>query len=287
MINPNPIDKRLARRSFEQAAADYDRVAVLQQEIAGRMLERLDYVKLDPRLVVDVGAGTGFSAERLLKRYPQARVIALDFALSMLQRARRRGTWLRRPRCLCADAEALPLADGSVDLLFSSATLQWCNDLEGTFREFLRVLRPGALLMFTTFGPDTLRELRAAWASVDGYSHVSTFLDIHDIGDAVVRSRFADPVMDVERMTLTYETVPALMRDLKTLGAHNVTNARVRGLTGPKRLRGMIEAYEPFRREGRLPASYEVVHGHAWAPLQRTVADGVAIPVDLLRRRPA
>ena len=285
MINPNPIDKRLARRSFEQAAAGYDQVAVLQQEIARRLLERLDYVKISPGVVLDAGAGTGVAAESLLKRYPRARVIALDFALGMLERTRRRGTWLRRPVCVCADAETLPLASGSVDLLFSSATLQWCNDLEGTFREFLRVLRPGGLLMFTTFGPDTLRELRSAWSRADGYAHVSTFLDMHDIGDALVRNRFADPVMDVERLTLTYESVPALMQDLKTLGAHNVTTGRSRGLTGPHRFKRMIEAYETFRREGRLPASYEVVHGHAWAPLQRPLADGVAIPVEMLRRR--
>ncbi len=285
-MNPNPIDKRLARRSFEQAAPDYDRVAVLQQEIARRMLDRLDYVKLTPSRVADVGAGTGFSSELLLHRYPRAQVVAVDFALGMLRLARRRGSWLHRPRAVCADAEALPLADTCVDLLFSSATLQWCNDLEETFRGFLRVLRPGGLLLFTTFGPDTLGELRQAWASVDGYSHVSSFLDLHDIGDMLVRAGFADPVMDVERMTLTYESVPALMRDLKTLGAHNVTGARARGLTGRQRLQRMVEAYERFRRDGRLPASYEVVHGHAWVPWQRATADGVAVSVELLRRRP-
>ncbi len=286
-LHPNPIDKRLARRSFERAAADYDRVAVLQQEIARRMLERLDYVKLEPRVVVDIGAGTGFSAERLLTRYPQARLIAVDFAMNMLRRTRLRGTSSRRPFCVCADAEELPLGAGSADLLFSSATLQWCNDLERTFSAFSRILRPGGLLMFTTFGPDTLRELRQAWASVDGYSHVSSFFDMHDIGDALVRSRFADPVMDVERITLTYETVEGLMRDLKTLGAHNVTGARARGLTTRRRLSLMVAAYERFRQGGRLPASYEVVHGHAWAPQQYALGDGgVGIPVDLLRRRP-
>ncbi len=284
-MNPNPIDKRLARRAFEQAAGDYDRVAVLQQEIARRMLDRLDYIRLDPRVVADLGAGTGYSTELLQRRYPQAQVLALDFALGMLARARERSGGGRPPLCIGADAEALPLADASLDLLFSSALLQWCNDLGGTLQGFLRVLRPGGLLLFTTFGPDTLAELRAAWASVDGYSHVSTFLDLHDVGDLLLQSGFADPVMDVERITLTYETVPDLMRDLKTLGAHNVTGARARGLTPPLRLRAMIEAYEGFRRDGRLPATYEVVHGHAWAPRQRVTADGVGIPLALLRSR--
>lgn len=284
-MSPNPIDKRLARRAFEQAAGDYDRVAVLQQEIARRMLDRLEYIKLTPQVVADVGAGTGYSATLLQRRYPEAQVLALDFALAMLARARLRGAGGTPLHCIGADAESLPLADASLDLLFSSALLQWCNDLGGTLQGFLRVLRPGGLLLFTTFGPDTLMELRAAWASVDPYSHVSTFLDLHDIGDLLLQSGFADPVMDVERITLTYETVPDLMRDLKTLGAHNVTNARPRGLTSPRRLRAMVAAYEGLRRDGRLPASYEVVHGHAWAPRQRATADGVGIPLSFLRGR--
>ena len=281
------IDKRQARRAFERAADGYEAAAVLQREIATRMLERLDYVRLTPSLILDAGAGTGMAIDGLMRRFPKARVIALDFALPMLLRARRRGSWRRRPRCVCADTEALPLVDGSLDLIFSNVTLQWCNDLEGTFREFLRVLRPGGLLMFTTFGPDTLKELRAAWAVVDAASHVSDFLDMHDIGDALVRTRFADPVMDVENLTLTYPTVEKLMGDLKVLGAHNVTAGRPRGLTGKARLRRMIAAYEQFRRDGRLPASYEVVHGHAWVPTQKPVADGIAVPVGAIgRRRP-
>jgi malonyl-CoA O-methyltransferase len=277
------IDKIQARRSFERAADRYDEVAVLQREIGKRMLERLDLVRLQPATVLDVGAGTGFTSDGLLRRFPKAQVIALDFAVRMLRHARRKGTWLRRPRCLCADAEHLPLADASVDLIYSNATLQWCNDLDGTFGEFLRVLRPGGLLTFTTFGPDTLKELRQAWSRADGNSHVSPFADMHDVGDSLVRARFAEPVMDVERMTLTYKEVTDLMRDLKLLGAHNVTDSRSRGLTGKGRLRAMMQAYEAFRQDGRLPAAYEVVHGHAWVPEQKPVADGVAIPLDVVR----
>jgi malonyl-CoA O-methyltransferase len=284
-MSTGPIDKRSARRAFDQAAADYDQAAVLQREIADRMLERLDYVRLEPRVVLDLGAGTGYAVEALQRRYRKARVLALDFSLAMLRSASRRGSWLRRPRCVCADAEALPLADGCVDLIFSNATLQWCNDLDHTFRELLRVLRPGGLLMFTTFGPDTLKELRSAWAAVDGYSHVSPFPDMHDLGDALVRARFAEPVMDAERLTVTYPTVRGLMGDLKLLGARNATVGRPRGLTGRERLRAVEAAYEAHRRDGSLPASYEVVYGHAWAPIQRPVADGVAIPISAIGGR--
>lgn len=283
--HPSTIDKRQARRSFERAAESYDEVAVLQRETASRMLERLAYIQHQPRVILDVGAGTGEATQSLGKRYRKAKTIALDFALPMLHRARKRGSWLRRPRCICGDAEQLPLADRSVDLIFSNATLQWCNDLEATFQEFLRVLRPGGLLMFSTFGPDTLKELRQSWAAVDGTSHVSPFPDMHDIGDAMLHAGLFNPVVDVDRMHLTYQDVSHLMRDLKTLGAHNVTSGRQKGLTGKGRLRAMFAAYEAFRVDGRLPASYEVVYGHAWAPQQRT-RDGItSIPLEALKRQ--
>lgn len=282
------IDKAAARRAFDRAAPTYDAAAVLQREIGRRMLERLDYVRLEPRTVLDLGCGTGDALDHLARRYRKARLVGLDFAPGMLRRARRRGGWLRRPHAVCADAERLPLATASVDLIVSNATIQWCNDLDATFGEVRRVLRPGGLLLFTTFGPDTLHELRAAWAAADATPHVGRFLDMHLVGDALVRSGLADPVMDTERITLTYEHVRALMRDLKDIGAHNAERDRSRGLTGPGRLRVMEQAYERFRRDGRLPATYEVVHGHAWAPAtqpQRRTVDGVEVPVYVLRRR--
>ena len=284
----SPIDKAAARRAFEAAAPHYDAAAVLQREIATRMLERLDYVRLQPRCVLDLGSGTGFALDGLARRYRGARILALDFAVAMLRQARKRGTWLNRPRVICADLERLPLADDSVDLVFSNAALQWSNDLGAVFGELLRVLRPGGLLMFTTFGPDTLMELRAAWAAADGGDHVSPFLDMHDIGDALVRARFADPVMDAEHITVTYDSVRALMRDLKQIGAHNALSARSRALTGRQRLAAMEAHYEQRRHNGRLPATYEVVYGHAWvgskAQPQFDTGDGIAIPVSAIAR---
>jgi len=280
------IDKEQARRAFERAAARYDEVAVLQRELGRRMLERLDYVRIAPGVVLDAGCGTATTTAELAQRYPLAEIVALDFAHGMLRHARAQGGWTRAPRWICGDVEALPLASQSVDLIYSNAVLQWSTDLAGAFGEFLRVLRPGGLLMFSTFGPDTLGELRAAWAQVDGRSHVSPFADMHDLGDLLVEQRFAEPVMDCERLTVTYAEVGDLMRDLKLLGAHNVTADRVRGLTGRRRMEAMRAAYERFRSAGRLPATYEVVYGHAWAPVQRQVEPGVTeVPLSVLSRR--
>jgi malonyl-CoA O-methyltransferase len=185
----------------------------------------------------------------------------------------------------------LPFADASVDIAVSNLMLQWCGDLDAAFREIRRVLKPDGLLIFTTFGPDTLRELRAAWATVDDYSHVNTFIDMHDIGDALVRGGLTEPVLDVERVTLTYKDVISLMRDLKVIGAHNVTEGRARGLTGRGALRQVEAAYESSRRDGVLPATYEVVYGTAWGSAGKPgspLMDGeVHVPISAIRRRGA
>ncbi|MFN7085135.1 MAG: malonyl-ACP O-methyltransferase BioC [Burkholderiales bacterium] len=269
------IDKRLARRSFEHAAASYDAAAVLQNEVCRRALERLDYIRHEPRSILDAGSGTGNALAALARRYPGARLIALDIALAMLQRARGRMPWwkkllLRRaPAAVCADIERLPLADAAVDMVWSNLALQWVNDVERTFAEMQRVLAPGGLLMFSTFGPDTLKELRAAYRGADRHTHVNRFIDMHDIGDMLVRAGFADPVMDMEIFTLTYAEVRDLMRDLKAIGAHNVTRGRPAGLSGKAQLMAVTRSYETLRRDGRLPATFEVVYGHAWKPRPR------------------
>lgn len=279
------IDKRDVRASFDRAAADYDRVAVLQREVGARLLERLALLRMAPRRILDLGTGTGHIAQALLKRYAGAQVVGLDIAEGMLTQARRRSGWWRRPRFVCGDIERLPFANHSVDMILSNLTLQWCNGLDAAFAEFRRVLRPGGTLLFTSFGPDTLRELRASWAAADSYTHVNSFLDMHDVGDALVRAGLLEPVLDTERFTLTYPDLQGLVRDLKTLGAHNVTAGRARGLTGRGRWQRMREAYEAQRTDGALPATYEVVYGHAWAPergqasRRREVPGEVSIPL--------
>ncbi|MEJ2645834.1 MAG: malonyl-ACP O-methyltransferase BioC [Gammaproteobacteria bacterium] len=283
------VDKGQVRQSFGRAAASYDAAAVLQREVGERMLERLRLLRMKPERIADLGAGTGVATAELVRRYRGAGIVAVDIAEPMLQLARRRAPWLGRPGYVCGDVEGLPLRDGSVDMVFSNLCIQWSNDLDRTLGEFRRVLRPGGVVMFTTFGPDTLRELRASWAAVDAYSHTNAFMDMHDIGDALLRAGLAEPVMDVESFTLTYSELRDLMRDLKALGAHNATAGRARGLTGKGRLQALGAAYDRFRRDGRLPATYEVVYGHAWAPSDsiqtRNEHGRAAVPLEQLRRR--
>jgi malonyl-CoA O-methyltransferase len=266
------LDKRQLRRAFERAADSYDAAAALQQEIGSRLLERMDMIRLQPARILDLGAGTGFCSAALMQRYRGAEVLALDLAINMLHHTRQRGNAAEQLHCVCADVDCLPFADDSFDFIFSNLMLQWCMDLEPVFTELRRVLTPGGLLMFTTFGPDTLQELRESWSAADGYTHVNVFPDMHDVGDALLGTRWAEPVMDTERITVTYRELHTLMQDLKHIGAHNVTAGRPRGLTGRQRLAQVTEAYEAYRRDGVLPASYEVVYGHAWSPQNKDAA---------------
>ncbi len=259
------IDKAGVRRAFDKASATYDKAAVLQHEVGRRVLERLELVKLQPRRILDAGAGTGMATAALMRAYPKSTVIALDLAPGMLRQTRKRGTWRRRPALLNADLEQLPLKDASIDLLYSNLALQWSNDLDRVFAGFRRVIASGGLLMFSTFGPDTLKELRACWCVDEAHTHVNAFIDMHDIGDALLRAGFAEPVMDMEIMTLTYPDLHALMMDLKHIGAANLTQGRLRGLTGKARMQAVQAAYERYRLDdARLPATFEVIYGHAW-----------------------
>ncbi len=284
------LDKRRLRQAFENAATTYDSVAVLQREMADRLLARLDLIKLSPQTIIDVGCGTGYCTRAISKHYPRARTLGLDIAPAMVARAQKNsGAWNRlRRKCLFigGDAECLPVLPASIDMLVSSATLQWCAP-PAVFAEAKRVLRPGGLLMFATFGPDTLHELRAAWRTVDDSPHVHNFIDMHDLGDMLIHAGFADPVMDMERITLTYNDVMGVLRDLKRLGAHNAANARTRGLTGKSRFAQFCKSYEAIAQNGRIPATFEVVYGHAWAPELASVhVDGnVVIPIADIGRR--
>jgi len=286
------LDPSRVRGSFSTAARTYDAAAVLQSRVRTELLDRLDVLRMKPAAVLDLGAGTGHGTIALKRRYPSSRVVAVDVAFGMLLEAGRRQTLLRRFGRVAGDAAALPLRDASVDMVFSNLMLQWCNDPDRVLRECRRVLRPGGVLHFTTLGPDTLCELRRSWQAADpGHAHVSRFVDMHDLGDALLRAGFAEPVLDVERYTLTYDDARSLMRDLKAIGAHNATAGRARGLTGKTVLQRMLAAYESYRREGKLPATYEVVFAQAWNPDRPVRQQGqparaeVTVPLSKLGRR--
>jgi malonyl-CoA O-methyltransferase len=263
-----PADSALelarVRRSFDRASGTYEAAARLQRTVADELLGRLADFPLTPAVVLDLGAGTGRATVELRRRYRAAEVLALDLSASMLQQAQRHQRPWRRFARVCADAQRLPLKDASVDLVFSSLMLQWCQPLDPALAEVRRVLRPDGLFAFSTFGPATLQELRAAWASTDGHSHVNQFIDVHDVGQALVRAGLSEPVLDVDRHELGYPDALTLMRDLKAIGAHNVTAGRARTLTGRGHLARMQQAYEPWRTESGLPATFEVVYGVAW-----------------------
>ena len=260
------INKQKIRRAFDRAADSYDDAAVLQKEVCRRLLHKLDYIKLSPQLILDAGVGTGEAVAPLMQRYKKSRVIALDLSERMLAKALRHGGLLRKPELVCADIEQLPFRENSFELIFSSLTLQWCNDLPATLQDLLRVLKPGGLLVFTSFGPDTLKELRACWRQIDDAVHVNQFTDMHDVGDGLLQAGFADPVMEAETITVSYESVDKLMADLRDIGANATAEGGRTGLTAPSVLPTLRQAYEEYRLENRLPASYEVVYGHAWKP---------------------
>lgn len=260
------FDRRQVRRNFGRAAGTYEKHDALQREVQSTLVERLAIYEPVPGVILDVGAGTGRGSAALKKRYPKAHVIALDLALPMLKQAKQNASWLKPVSRVVADAYALPVPDHSVDILFSNLCFQWCEDLTRLFAECARVLKPGGLLTFSTFGPDTLKELRGAWAAADQHAHVARFLDMHDIGDAMLAQGLKDPVLFAERYTLTYPTPRALLDELKGLGANNADADRARGLTGKQHYKRMLDAYEAMRVDGVIPSTWEVVTAHAWGP---------------------
>ncbi len=278
------LDKARVRASFDRAAKTYDAAAVLQKLVRTEMLSRLDLVKIKPKAILDAGCGTGYGSFSLQNKFKNAQVVSLDIALGMLQKTKSQQPFFNKlfakQNLVCADIESLPIASASMGLVWSNLALQWCNDLDGAFAEVARVLKPESLFVFSTFGPDTLKELRLA--SNNGHTHVSRFIDMHDIGDALTRAGFSAPVLDVEHFTLTYDDVKSVMKDLKNIGAHNATSGRARGLQGRGFLQNLTQQYEQFRtglkeNGGKLPATFEVIYGHAWTKeLKPTLGAGVS-----------
>src|SRR5579863_8304386 len=266
------LERHLVRAAFERASADYEPAATLQARVSAELLERLAPFGFAPQALLDLGAGTGRVTRQLKQRYRGALVIALDLSLGMLRVAARHQRPWRRFARVCGDALRLPLASASFELVFSNLMLQWCEPLDAALAEVRRVLKPGGFFAFSTFGSGTLHELRSAWSAVDGYNHVNHFPDVQELGDALLRAGLTEPVLDVDHIEAGYPSALELMRDLKAIGAHNVTAGRPRSLGGRARLARLEAAYEPFRREGRLPATYEVVYGASWG----TAAGGAA-----------
>jgi len=259
------LDPAVVARSFGAASGSYDAAAWLQTAVRNELLSRLDLLRAPPRAVLDLGAGTGLAATAIKQRFRRATVTAADIAAPMLDVARSRSRFWRPIRCVEADARALPFDDASFDLVFSNLMLQWLQPPDAALREMRRVLKPGGLLLASSFGPETLQELRAAWRAADAGVHVNEFVDMHDLGSALHRAGFAEPVLDVDRHQHHYPDALALMRELQALGARNLNPQRARGLTGRRSLASMNAAYESLRRPAGLPATWQVVHAVAWA----------------------
>ncbi|MBI4293365.1 MAG: methyltransferase domain-containing protein [Betaproteobacteria bacterium] len=292
------IDIHAARRRFERAASTCSEASVLAREVERRMAERLDYIKHEPQRVLDAGQGVGDGLRVLRRRYPKAMLLGVDSALALARRAESRQTVLARamafafaprPHHLCADMVQLPLANTSVGMVWSNLALAWVEEPLAVLREIHRVLEMGGLIMFSTYGPDTLKELKRAFAEADAKPHIHPFIDMHDLGDMLLAAGFADPVMDMEYITLTYAGVDALARDLRNSGQTNVALERSRGLMGRRTWQAMERAYERFRRDGRLPATFEIVYGHAWKVQSHRQTDPGGRDVariDFMPRRP-
>lgn len=289
---PRRFDAARLKRSFGRAARAYVEVAVLQREVEARLLEQLAVLEdRKPARILDVGSGPGRASGAMKKRWPGADVIAMDLALPMLREVPRHTRFWRPVRRICADATQLPLADASIDVVFSSLCLQWVADLPVALAEFRRVLRPDGLLLFSTFGPDTLLELREAYlAAGERHPPLSPFAAIQQVGDALVAAGFRAPVLERDAFTLTYPDVRALLLELRAIGATDAQPQRPRGLGGKARHAGMVRAYEGQRRDGVLPCTWEVITAMAWAPQagvprREQGADVASFPADRIPLR--
>jgi malonyl-CoA O-methyltransferase len=280
MSSPDPaqvfsLDRRAVAQAFDRASASYDAAAALQERVRNDLIERLAELKLAPQTILDLGAGTGHASRALKRAHTRALVVAADIAPGMLAHAKTQSRWLRRFERVRADAYSLPFRDASFDLIYSSLMLQWCDDLDTAFGEIARVLKPGGALLFSTFGPGTLGELRDAWAASGAAgNHVNHFFDPHALGSALMHAGLSEPVLDVDRIVMRYPDVLTLMHELKAIGAHNVTAGRPRGLTGRKRLEAMTQSYETLRGGDGLPATYEVINAICWGGERRASEPG-------------
>lgn len=274
--NDYVIDIRNVRNAFNAAANNYDAFSLLQRTITDRLVESFDQIKIKPTSILDLGAGTGYGSRKLKQQFKKAHIYQIDISGEMLKQSRKQSPkFFSKNHFLCADACQIPLPKNHFDLVFSSLMLQWCNDLDAVFAEVKRVLKPGGVFLFTSLGPDSLKELRESWRQVDDQVHVNAFVDMHDIGDSLIRNGLEAPVLSIEHIVLTYDECKQLMRELKNIGAHNINKGRKKTLTGKHRLERVVKHYEKYRQNNKLPATYEVIYGHAWqSDLDKIVSKG-------------
>lgn len=273
--------------AFNSHAAEYEQAAKVQHEIGMRLFERLQYLKIKPRFVLDLGCGPGIFSKQLKKYFPQAQIIGLDLAYAMLSSAKARQHWWKKWPLVNADMTAMPFPAGLFDLVFANQVLHWSQPLSAVITELNRVMNAEGCLMFSTLGPDTFQELRSAWATADSHAHANDFADMHDIGDSLLAEHFLDPVVDMEMLTAHYASLPELLRSLKSQGVRNINPARNPGLTGKASWRHFEEEIASYRTEhGKFPLTYEVIYGHAWKGEQRRIKGGTEtmIPVSSLRK---
>lgn len=274
--------------AFNKHAMDYERAAKAQYEIGLRLLDRLQYLKIDPRYILDLGCGPGTFSRELSLLYPKAQIIALDRAPAMLTQAYKKQSWRCKWSLVAADMLSMPFATGLFDLVFANQVIHWAESLPLVLRELNRVMRVNGCFMFTTLGPDTFKELNSCWSTVNAHAHVNEFPDMHDVGDSLMAEYFVDPVMDMELLAVHYETVQHLLRSLKEQGVRNINVKRNQGLTGKSSWRDFERNYQALKTDkGKYPLTYEVVYGHAWKGERRKVEHGVEtwIPVSSIVRR--
>lgn len=273
--------------AFNKHATDYEQSAKVQTEIGNRLFERLFYLKITPRYVLDLGCGTGIFTPLLKKHYPKAEIIALDLSYAMLLQSKKKQGFLRRWPLINGDMAHLPFADGVFDLIFANQAIHWTQPLGALFEELNRIMNRNGCLMFSTLGPDTFKELKQAWSGVDNYAHSNDFVDMHDIGDCLLAEHFLDPVVDMELLTVHYSSTKQLVQGLKAQGVRNINQERNKGLTGKQSWQAFARNYESLcTSEGKFPLTYEVVYGHAWKGEQRRKGNTTEtfIPIEKIRR---
>jgi malonyl-CoA O-methyltransferase len=257
-------------QSFDSAAETYEENAVLQAHTADDLIEKLKIMKVRPKSIMDLGSGTGGVASRISPMFPNANMVLVDISLGMLGTSRHRTLSNRKKRAnyICANAEQMPFASNSFDLVVSNLMLQWGENYPKIFAGVNAILKPGGLFVFSTLGPSTLMELRDAWSEVDEYKHVNEFVDMHILGDALISSGLTEPVMESDSIIMNFPSASKVMSHLKKIGAHNVNTGRRKTLTGKGRLREVTKRYELLWTRDGLPCSYEVIYGHAWKPAE-------------------